>query len=144
MRISDWSSDVCSSDLQARWTQTIFRNKSQFQNPLRQNHRHIKVLEELLELPFSAFKSIIVFTGDCTFKTEMPDEVCTCSDLIEYIYSIDKPILSDDKIADACDRIRTMRMERSWRTHRAHMDSLRSRHRTRSEDRREGKEWHST
>src|SRR3546814_20840831 len=107
---------------QARWTQTIFRNKSQFQNPLRQNHRHIKVLEELLELPFSAFKSIIVFTGDCTFKTEMPDEVCTCSDLIEYIYSIDKPILSDDKIAYACDRIRTMRMERSWRTHRRHSD----------------------
>src|SRR3546814_7522245 len=60
----------------------------------------------------------------------MPDEGCTCSDLIEYIYSTDKPILSDDKIADACDRIRTMRMAGSWSTHRAHMDSLRRRHRT--------------
>jgi hypothetical protein len=113
----------------AEWKQVIHRSNFNFQNPLRQNHRHIKALESLLGLPFGVFKSVIVFTGNCSFKTEMPDEVCTCSDLIEYIRSIDEPILSDEQISEACDRIRSMRLERSWRTHRDHLDSLRRRHR---------------
>lgn len=123
--MSGW---IFGSTNQPYWTQTIYRSKFKFQNPLRQNYRHIKALESLLDLPSGAFKSVIVFTGDCTFKTEMPDEVCTCSDLIEYIRSIDTPILSEDQVAQACDRIRTMRMEQSWRTHRNHVDSLRRRH----------------
>jgi len=113
----------------AEWKQVIYRSNFNFQNPLRQNHRHIKALESLLGLPFGVFKSVVVFTGDSTFKTEMPDEVCTCSDLIEYIRSIDEPILSDEQISEACDRIRNMRLERSWRTNRDHVDSLRRRHR---------------
>src|SRR5215472_4495762 len=58
---------------QAQWTQTIYRNKVRFQNPLRQNYLHIKALQPLLGLPTACFKSIIVFAGDCTFKTAMPD-----------------------------------------------------------------------
>ena len=115
---------------QAQWTQTIYRNRNKFQNPLRQNYRHIKALEALLGLPANAFKSIVVFTGDCTFKTEMPDEVCTNSNLIEHIHSIDKRILSDEQISEICSRLDSVRLEPTRQTRREHIDHLKRRHRT--------------
>jgi hypothetical protein len=33
----------------AQWTQSIFGKKSRFQNPLRQNYRHVKALAEFSE-----------------------------------------------------------------------------------------------
>lgn len=113
---------------QAQWTQTIYRNKYKFQNPLRQNYKHIKSLEFLLDLPLRNFKSIVVFTGDCTFKTEMPEEVCTRSDLIKYIHSIDVKILSDSQITDICDKIQTLRLAPSHRVNRDHVNNLGRRH----------------
>jgi hypothetical protein len=114
---------------QAQWTQIIYRNKVRFQNPLRQNYLHIKALEPLLGLPTGCFKSIIVFAGDCTFKTEMPDEVRTTSDLIEYIHSIDTRIFSDAQVNEICDRIRSVRLEPTRQVHRDHVENLKRRHR---------------
>lgn len=113
---------------QSQWTQTIYRNKYKFQNPLRQNYKHIKALESLLGLPQRVFKSIVVFTGDCTFKTDMPDEVCTRSDLIEYIHSIDNRILSSSQIDEVCGKIQSQRLAPSYRVHRDHVDNLRRRY----------------
>jgi len=114
------------------WTQQIFRHRTRFQNPLRQNHRHIKVLESRLGLPADVFKSVIVFTGDCTFKTEMPDEVCTLSDLIEYIHSIDTRILTMEQVEAICRDLQDLRLEPSARTHREHVAGLRRRHASRA------------
>jgi hypothetical protein len=110
------------------WTQQIYRTKVPFQNPLHQNYRHIKALQVLLDLPLDVFKSIVVFTGDCTFKTEMPDEVCTCDDLIEYIHSIDTRILATEQIDTVCTKLRGSRLERTFRTRQQHIDGLRRRH----------------
>ena len=57
------------------WTQTIYMKKSTFQNPLRQNYKHVKFLEEVVGIPMQALLSVIVFTGDCTFKTDLPANV---------------------------------------------------------------------
>jgi restriction system protein len=110
------------------WTQQIYRTKVPFRNPLHQNYGHIKALEALLEIPEHMFKSIVVFAGDSTFKTAMPDEVHTCDDLIGYIRSIDIPILSPEQIDAVCWKLHSWRLEPSWSVHRAHVDSLRRRH----------------
>lgn len=68
------------------WTQQIFRHKSQFQNPLHQNSRHINVLAEVTGLPRSEFKSIIFFVGEATLKGKFPANVMT-SNLCKYILS---------------------------------------------------------
>jgi len=45
-----------------------------FQNPLRQNYKHLKALETALSLPEEVFHSVVVFfIGDSKFKTEMPE-----------------------------------------------------------------------
>jgi restriction system protein len=54
-----------------QWTQTIYRKKSKFPNPVRQNYGHVKALQCLFNLPATAFLSLVVFTGDAEFKTNL-------------------------------------------------------------------------
>ena len=58
---------------QKQWTQQIFKHKSKFQNPLHQNYKHVKTLEDLLLIGSNAKNdsvfSVIIFIGDSTFKT---------------------------------------------------------------------------
>lgn len=115
---------------QSEWTQNVYGKKFPFQNPLRQNCRHVKVLVSLLGVPEEAFKSVIVFTGDCTFKTEMPDEVRTLSNLVRYIRSIDEQILTAEQVDSICRDLQGSRLAPSWQTHRQHVDGLRRRHGT--------------
>jgi restriction system protein len=114
---------------QAQWTQIIYRKKVKFQNPLRQNQLHIRALEPLLSLPTRNFKSIVIFVGRSTFKTEMPDEVCSFSNLIKRIQSIDTRIFSDVQISEICEKIRSVRLEPTQKTHRDHVRRLKRKHR---------------
>ena len=60
---------------QDEWTQVIYKKKFQFQNPLRQNYRHTKSLSEFLGIEHDKIHSLVVFWGDCEFKSPMPDNV---------------------------------------------------------------------
>jgi restriction system protein len=80
-----------------RWTQVIFSNKYQFQNPLLQNYKHTKSLAELLRLEESKIHSVIVFWGDCTFKTQMPENVLN-NEYTPYIKSKKQVLLSDYEV----------------------------------------------
>ena len=60
---------------QATWTQTLYRRKHQFQNPLRQTYRQTKVLSEFFEIDEQKIHPVIAFVGKCEFKTETPPNV---------------------------------------------------------------------
>ena len=45
---------------QSQWTQVIYKKKSRFQNPIRQNYGHLKTLQSLFTLPTDHFFSEIV------------------------------------------------------------------------------------
>ena len=64
---------------QAEWTQQIFKVKHPFQNPFRQNYKHIKCLTALTGLPEDVFVHIIAFVGDCTIKRreKLPETLVT-------------------------------------------------------------------
>lgn len=66
---------IFGSEKQAEWTQQIYKPKNPFQNPLHQNHLHVRALMGFLDLPQSAFHSVVFFVGDCQFKTPMPPNV---------------------------------------------------------------------
>ena len=63
-----------------------------FQNPLRQNYRHIKALMAFLDLPEECFISVIYFVGCCVFHDPQPSNVLTGS-IVPYITSFQKPKL---------------------------------------------------
>jgi len=89
-----------------QWIQLIYKRKEKFQNPLRQNYKHIKTLSDLTGIPREYFKSLVVFTGDCEFKTEMPPNVTYIGDFIKYIKSHRDYIIKDSQVMEVVDTIR--------------------------------------
>lgn len=114
---------------QPRWTQTLYRKKTSFQNPIRQNFKHLKALESLLHLPPSTLHSVIVFTGDAEIKTSLPDYVCTLSNFSRYIKSFTTPVFTESEVQDICTRIESGRLAPNRATHRAHIQHVRDKHR---------------
>jgi predicted RNA-binding Zn-ribbon protein involved in translation (DUF1610 family) len=107
-----------------RWTQKIHRQTHTFQNPLHQNHKHVKTLEALLGLDVGMLLSVVVFTGEAKFRTPMPPNVTRIMGYASYVKSKQQPILSEEKVQEIIDRIENSRFERSTATDRLHRENL--------------------
>lgn len=111
------------------WTQVLFNQKNQFQNPLHQNYKHIKFLQALLSIPDvmelqeEDFKSIIYFSDECTFKTDMPPNVMQKA-LIPYITNYKEIKLSDIRIKKLNERLATKRLKAGIFTDIKHVQNL--------------------
>lgn len=111
------------------WTQVLFKAKFKFQNPIHQNHRHVAAVRELLDfLPQEAVKSVVVFSGDAEFKTDMPNSVFTLPMLIEYLSSCTEELLSLNRVQFSVGRIETARLEISGKTDVEHIQALQKRY----------------
>lgn len=113
---------------QKQWTQKIFKHTSKFQNPLHQNYKHVKTLEDLLLTGCKAKNdyifSVIIFIGNSTFKTKMPDNIRFARGGIEYIKSKRDIAFSEDEVADIIEQIETGRLERSFKNNRQHVEHV--------------------
>ena len=83
---------------QRQWTQTIYKNKYKFQNPIFQNYKHVKALENLLNADINTIFNIVVFVGRSKFKTPMPYNVVNKRKLIPLINSYSNKVLSNTVI----------------------------------------------
>lgn len=117
---------IFGSPQQKTWTQQIYRHKSKFQNPLHQNYKHTQTLQSALELDPDKIFSLVVFIGDSTFKTAMPDNVVHGGSYIRFIKNKTLFILSDAEILDICRKIQSGRLEPSLRTHIDHINHVKS------------------
>lgn len=123
---------IFGGERQAEWTQSFPGGKKfKFQNPLRQNYRHIKALSEFLGLPEDRFHSVVMFWGESEFKTEMPHNVMS-SGYTAYIKSKSEVLFSDEEVAQIVEALQTGRLPtgllKGLATRRQHLDSLRERH----------------
>ncbi len=115
---------------QKQWTQQIFKEKNRFQNPLHQNYRHTKALEEILDLDSSHFTSLIAFVGDCEFKTPMPENVFCGLSYTKYIQSFNTERLSPLQIRTIISKLQRKRLKQGFSTDREHVNNLRERKET--------------
>lgn len=112
---------------QAQWTQQIFKRSFKFQNPLRQNYKHVKALESALDVPPETIHSVVVFAGDSTFKSAMPPNVTTGAGYVTYIKSFQEQVLGESEIQRVVSQIRSGQLEPSRQTHREHVKRLKAR-----------------
>ena len=117
---------IFGSEKGAKWTQSLYKQKHTFQNPLRQNYRHTKCLSEFLELPHEIMHSIVFFIGECKLKSRLPGNVMT-SGVASYIKGFKDVILTDQQISDAFTKINALKNDKSL-NNRAHLKSLEKRH----------------
>jgi len=109
------------------WTQKFPRRSSAFQNPLRQNYKHVRTLADLLALGDEALFSLVVFVGSAEFKTTMPENVTTLGGCIGFIRRRSAVLLGEAQVAEAVTRIESGRLAPSLATQRAHVKHVRER-----------------
>jgi hypothetical protein len=109
-----------------QWTQSIFGKKYKFQNPLHQNYRHTKALSEFLRLDHDKFISIVMFWGECEFKTSLPPNVMSRG-YTSYIKSHTVELFSDHEVQEIVVALRDGMLPKSWATRRQHVALLKER-----------------
>ncbi len=81
------------------WTQTIFRSKRRFLNPIWQNHGHIKALKEVLEeFDDLQYIPVVVFSGKAELKRVISDQVVYLKDMISFIKTKFIQVMDADKM----------------------------------------------
>ena len=112
------------------WTQVLYRAKFRFQNPIRQNHRHVRAIQELLEfLPADTIRPVVVFTGDAKFKTAIPDGVLTLAGFLAYIEGHAAEVMSINRVQFCVGRLETARLSITKATDVEHVQGPRRRYR---------------
>ncbi len=120
--MSGW---IFGSPDRAQWTQTFPRHKQKFQNPLRQNFRHVAAVQELLMLGSHQVFNVVVFVGDCTLKTPMPAEVVHgVSALAKFIKSKRVPLLAEYDLQGLVDGLLEHRLQPGSKTDLAHVQNV--------------------
>jgi hypothetical protein len=107
------------------WTRIFYKEKYKFQNPLFQNYRHVKAIQELFTfLRSQHIHNIVVFTGEVEFKTEVPSNVLYLEELIPRIEQFRDGVLSLNHIQYSVDRLEYLRLELSRKTDVEHQTNL--------------------
>lgn len=110
------------------WTQSIYRKKSRFQNPMRQNYRHICALADNLGIDKSYFTGVVAFAGNCKFKTEMPDGVVYSRRAADYIRSYGTPKIKVKQLDELAMAIAEWQGTLDEKRIDSHVANLRKRH----------------
>lgn len=106
---------------QRYWTQKIFKYSQKFQNPLHQNYKHVKTLQNLLDLSDEQVFSVVVFVGDSTFKTPLPENVTHGGGYVRYIKARIEQRLSDVEVQKVIEAIESGRLAATFSNHRKHV-----------------------
>lgn len=117
---------IFGGERQKIWTQKIYKRSYKFQNPLHQNYKHMKVLEDVLSdiLEPEYMHSVIVFLPESEFKTAMPVNVLRGKAWVDYVKSFQAEVIPAIKLKRIQLRIEKEILEKSWKTNRAHVQYL--------------------
>jgi hypothetical protein len=108
----NYSGWIFGDEKSKQWMQTLYRVKSRFQNPIRQNYLHVKVIEHLLDfLPKGQIYSVVVFTGSGQFKTPIPKGVVYLDQLADFLRNFQDEIISANRVEFCVGRLECKRYE---------------------------------
>jgi restriction system protein len=107
---------------QKQWVVVRFGRKFRIQNPLHQNYRHTSAIIEFLGIDTAKVQSMVMFWGNCEFKTEMPTNVIN-SGYIHYIKSFSAVVFTDTEVSCIIRALKVGALPKSWATHEAHLAS---------------------
>ncbi|MCE9645279.1 MAG: NERD domain-containing protein [Chloroflexi bacterium] len=121
----DYSGWLFAEERSPHWTQVIYRMKHKFPNPLRQNYRHIKAIQKLLDfIPKEHIHSVVVFTGSAEFKTEIPKNVFYLDQLANHINTFQEDVITTNRMQFCVGRIECTRYQISRKTDVEHQEFL--------------------
>jgi restriction system protein len=109
----------------ANWTQVIYGKHYKFQNPVRQNYKHVKAIQQLLDfVPADGIHSIVVFSGDAIFKTPRVAGVVALGELVDHVQAFSAEVLSANRVQFCVGRIECVRKALTRQTDVEHVAHL--------------------
>ena len=91
--------------------QVLFKKRSQLQNPIHQNYKHIKEIQALFDFaPTDQIKALVVFTGDGEFKTSWPKDVVLLDGIRDQINKYEDHVFIHNRIQFCYGRLEYLRM----------------------------------
>jgi restriction system protein len=110
-----------------QWSVVKPGRKFRMQNPLHQNYRHVRAIVEFLGIEEAKVHSLVMFWGECEFKTEMPANVIS-SGYATYIKSFTERLIDDRDVPGIVEALKLGALPKTGETRRAHLVSLETRH----------------
>ena len=115
---------IFGNEKQKFWTQKIYKHTNKFHNPLHQNYKHTKTIQNVFNIESNKIFSVIVFIGDSTFKTKMPENVKHGISYIDYIKSKTQKIIDKKDVVKIISAIESGRLSRSFETNKKHIRNV--------------------
>ncbi|AZQ66820.1 nuclease [Silicimonas algicola] len=110
---------------QASWTQIIHGHKTRFQNPLRQNYKHVKAVEEVLGIDGRRVHNLVIFAGSAEPRTSMPLDVSwNVQELVGSILSRRQVLLDEGQVAAISAKLSSQNFQASKDSKRAHIQNV--------------------
>lgn len=110
------------------WTQALGRTKNTFQNPIRQNYKHIVAVADACGIDRSTIHGMVVFTGRSRFPRGKPAGVFSPIGFPLHIRSTRKNTLTPDQVDKCALALQQNRLGPGIRTHLDHVAHLRAKH----------------
>ncbi len=111
------------------WTQVIYHFKQKFQNPLRQNFKHLAAVRKELDfIPPENIHSLVVFTGNAEFRTKRPLGVFDIKELMTHIGQFSTEVMSENRLQFCVGRLECHRKIISGKTDAEHLAYLNRMH----------------
>lgn len=125
IEVKNYSGWIFGNEKSKQWMQSIYRVKSQFQNPIHQNFRHVIAMQQLLEfLPKEQIHSIVVFSGSAEFKSPIPKGVFYLRQLSNHLNTFQEDVISLNRLEFCVGRLECKRYDLTRATdtqHRAYL-----------------------
>lgn len=110
------------------WTQIVGRRKYAVQNPLFQNHAHVRSVGRLLGVHGQKIHSYAVMAGTATFEGGMPERVYGIWKTVRRIQSHRAPVFSRGHVVSICNGLERKRIKGGYLAAQRHIERLRKRH----------------
>jgi restriction system protein len=117
---------ISGSRQERSWTQQIGTYVRSFQNPLHQNYKHTKIVQELLGVSEAHVFSLIVFVDRSEFGSSMPENVTQGSGFVKLIQARKKRLFSSTQTAALISAINAAKLKNSFRNRKRHIQHVQS------------------
>jgi hypothetical protein len=116
---------IFGAEREPEWTRIHYHSRRKFQNPLRQNHVHIRALQDLLGLDAAVFHALVVFSGSAEIRSPMPANVTRLGGMLPFIQVRTAKLLGFEEAARAAAVLAAKRLPPGVQSTAAHLASLR-------------------
>jgi hypothetical protein len=121
----DYSGWIFGDAKSSQWTQVLYKQKFRFQNPLRQNYKHVKAVQVLLDLlPKEQIEGAVIFTGNAEFKTTRPEGIYWLNEFTAVLSTLKAEIISENRLQFCVGRLECQRLSLTKKTDVEHQQNL--------------------